>query len=171
MVWCIRYKTSFFLTTRRYRPCDYSHEWEKKKTGKYNQRLEEIRGSSLWGVENWLNFLSLPNLLHYCDKAQSTYTYQCDPQAPDIRADIISLSWCTWVYSFRLEHKEKSWLLIIQTTREENGSNSWVVAKTPACSLGESMSGVRSAVRKANITNNQQGKKSINGFLHKGNTK
>lgn len=31
-------------------------------------------------------------LLHYYDKFVPTETYQCDPQTPDIRADIIPLS-------------------------------------------------------------------------------
>ena len=59
-------------------------------------------------VEDWLTSLSLLNFLsYYHDKVESTWTYQCDPQTPDIRSDIVALSWCTWVYSFRLNHKEK----------------------------------------------------------------
>lgn len=70
-------------------------------------------------------------------------TYQCDPQTPDIRADIISLSRCTWVYSFRLEHKEKSQSLITQTLKVQGGSNRWVGGWNASILLEESTCGVR----------------------------
>lgn len=101
-------KTYLFSTFRRYSPCDYCHQGNNRKI---KSKTSTKKAAVLMRGERLMKFSFISEFVTLPWQGWFSVTYQCDSQTPDIRADIVALSGRTWVYSFRLEHKEKPWSL------------------------------------------------------------